>query len=234
MIVFVNGGFKTGSTWLFTCVRFLTGGQPVPDHFQREGWGNSGVAEDRLPEFLAELGPADEITYAKSHIDDPVLRELLTGDVNTRTLLMHRNAPDIVLSAYHHRIRHGELDPSVSFEEFFWRDDQPSGRSTLRGIASYREAWAEPHDRVWATSFERFSEDHLGELERLRAFFGFTVKPGALDWIAERTEFGNWKAQTGSDHLRTGRVGEGAERCDEDMLQLIDESVPPIDDAWFA
>lgn len=233
MIVFVNGGFKTGSTWLFHSVRFLTGGQPVPDDFQREGWGNSGVAEERLGEFLEAHGPRDEITYAKSHYDDPEIRDLLQADEHTRTVLMHRDAADIVVSAYHHRIRHGEVDPAVSFDDFFWRDELPNGRSTIRGIEQYRTTWAHAHDRVWATSYERCTQDHRGELDRLAAFFGWDIKPEALDWIVDRTQFDNWKARTGSDHLRTGRVGEGHEVCSPEMLDLIAASVPPIDDGWF-
>ncbi len=229
MIVFVNGGFKTGSTWLYTCVRFLTGGRPVPEHFQREGWGNSGVAEDRLPEFLAEVGPQGPHTYAKSHYADVETRDLLLEDSNTRTLLMHRDAADIVVSAYHHRVRHGEVNESVTFDEFFWRDEAPNGVSTLRGIEQYRSTWAVDSPRLWATSYERFHADHLAELQRLSDFFGFTVEPGALEWIAKRTEFGNWKEKTGSKHLRRGAVGEGVEVCTPEMLELIEKSVPPID-----
>src|SRR5687768_12681908 len=102
MLVIANGAYKSGSSWLYTIVRELVGGQRVPEAYQFPRWRHSALHPDRVAAFLDEVDFRSQDFLAKNHLARPDHRELLANRESVRLLNITRDLRDVLVSAYHH------------------------------------------------------------------------------------------------------------------------------------
>ena len=137
---------------------------------------------------------------------------------------MTRSPGDVVVSAFHHFIRVGNLPEETSFSEFFWKDKGPSGQSVVRNLLRYQATWDDtPTDRVFRTTYEDFHADASREVGRLGAFCRIEMSPAQIETIVRTTSFDNWKSATGTQHLRKGLVGESASVLSDEMSEQLSD-----------
>lgn len=217
-----NGDFKSGSTWLLNVVRRIVDADDIPMELQRDGWSNTSIEIGSIGELLAAYPNSSFLS--KSHYRQPDERDrILSFKDDVRVYTMTRSPGDVIVSAFHHFIRVGNLSESTEFDEFFWRDRGPSAQSVVRNLMRYESTWsAAPADLVFRTTYEKFHANSGAEIQRLGSFCDVELTLAEVSKIAETTSFSNWKSATGTPHLRKGLVGESLSVLTNEMTAQLD------------
>ena len=135
---------------------------------------------------------------------------------------------DIIVSAYHHCMRLGQVEAEVSFDEFFWRDEVPNGRDVAANHCAYMRTWWPEDPRIFRTTFEKLKSDPVREIRRLSGFLGAGSTQDDILRVVDSSDFEKRKSRTGSTHLRKGAVGDYESYFDQRMLTFCGE----LEESW--
>jgi len=230
-----NGGFKTGSTWVYALARDLLRSRDLPSHLRREDWKNSSFAFERTDEVLEFVEQSGGRYHAKVHFNRPAERERLleAGDF-LKVLTVLRDPRDIVVSAFFHYERHKKVDPETTFAEFFWAERKISAASVLRRYREYAETWAIDSPNVFRTSYERLSSAPGVEVRRLANTLGVHVSNEKVANTVSRSSFENMGGGVVVGHRRKGTVGDHESHFTEDMHRHFEQNPVVLDlyDRW--
>ena len=137
MLVFSNGAFKCGSTWLFNILTSLRKFEPPEAEFLTKGNAkHPSIAARRLGDYLAAGDYRSRDVISKNHLEKPQHREMLLANESLRVFCMTRDSRDVIVSAYYHDQRKKRFDGS--FAEYYWQE----GRTILPRLMLYRSTWS--------------------------------------------------------------------------------------------
>ncbi|MCC5788786.1 MAG: sulfotransferase domain-containing protein [Opitutales bacterium] len=108
----LNGAAKSGSTWLVQLIRKTNTWTPIPNCFQQDGWRNSCVDETKLLDFVLHSLEDNKLYYTKQHWNSPRLIDQISARSKAIPIVANilRDPRDMVLSRYHHNLRHKLTD----------------------------------------------------------------------------------------------------------------------------
>lgn len=225
MLVYSNGAFKSGSTWLYAIARNIRKGCPLPDGYQNPNQNAAGVLREQLEDFLTNVDYATVDYVLKAHLSTVKGRAMLEGRPNVRILTIERDIRDVAVSAYYHYLRLGKI--KGTFEEYFWT----GGERTVRRVLRYHRVWAPTSSSIHKTTYEALLEDFEKEISRIADFLEVTLSTADLQRVKEATSLSvsqkrerNKKGENKEIYFfRKGTAGQWTDYLTPPMLKRIEE-----------
>lgn len=231
MLVYCNGAFKSGSTWLYSIARNLRKGKNLPEGYQNPNQNAVGISHDRLEDFLASVDYAKTNYVVKAHLATVKGRELLEGRPNVKILTIERDIRDVAVSSYYHYLRLGKI--KGTFEEYFW----VGGERTIRRVLRYHRVWAPTSPSIYKTRYESLLENFEAEIVNLAEFVGVTLSPADMERVKDNTSLSasqkRERDKKGDDEeiyfFRKGTSGQWTDYLTAPMLDRIEAIQREVD-----
>lgn len=240
MVIFCNGSFKSGSTWIFNLLKEIRPCDEIPQEFLNRNWVNDSLLKDKIGEFC-EYYPKNVGDYVfKTHFRKKFLLNHFLE--NEFIFIVHstRDYRDVIVSAYFHYLNRGVID--CGFEEFYWR----KGRYILYVWSRYDLEWEgiAGHERFKSISFESLKDDFSTVVRDLAGFVGVEESECDISSLVDRTSLGSLrdaykgKGGGGQSHFRKGKVGDWknflTEKIENDLTQIVGNNLSLSDRMLFA
>jgi len=191
LLIISNGGFKSGSTWLFNIASQLTSAKPVAKEFCNPEWVNPSLHHRRLSHTLASIDFHSRNFICKNHFGNQHHRNLLLRDQDIKVLQITRDYRDVVVAMYHHFKNQQGYD--IGFERFYWR----TGRMRLQRVAAYNQIWEPPATNLFQTRYELLHSAFDSEVQRLGEFLNVTTENKVLSRLRASTSIESLRRKYG-------------------------------------
>lgn len=172
MIIFDNGAFKSGSTWLMHLALQLRPCVEPPQQYWNPAWKSRpaySVAHGRLLEFLRDPSIRGQDIMVKFHHSSRRGRNAMLAHPEARVLNIRRDLRDVVVSAYHHQIK-ARGNP-IDFEQYYWGH----GRAITWKLLHFHHRWDIRSPRYLRLEYEELLADFPTQLRRLAAFLDVAI-----------------------------------------------------------
>jgi hypothetical protein len=222
MLIVCNGAFKSGSTWLYCLLRFLSPRvDPLPPEFREEGeWNGETIRAGKLPDFLQQVDLKNRNYIFKSHYDSGRERDLLLAHPETVVFNIRRDLRDVIVSAYFHFKR--LQNETRSFADYYWH----AGRALIPYLKGFHDLWRPRPGKVYLSSYERLQADLEAEIRRIARLLkvklsgekmALMVRELSLDSLRERWHESDRPEQ--ERFFRKGIVGDWKNHFSAEMLR---------------
>lgn len=215
MLILNNGAPKSGSTWMQTILReALT--PDFPDSKWRNDWINPSVDPARLGAFIASSEWHNNDVLVKLHVTASKDMAFLQRD-DVRVIVTVRNAPDSVLSWFHHQIRLGKASLNTKNNWF-----ETTGLRFADRLREHRLSWAlEPNAIL--IRYEDLLTHPVRELHDIMVHLGKEISMDSLQQVVNRTlvkRAPNEPPHEGQ-HIRTAGISVADKEIPPEILQQL-------------
>lgn len=217
MLIIANGGFKSGSTWLFNILQEMTGYSSLPEDYQNSGWINPSIHPDKLAAALGEVDHLNRDSLVKNHFGKKEQRDLILKTPNVVVFDIHRSLSDVVVSSYYHF--KNELGFTEDFPSFYWKH----GRFIALSGEAYHRLWRLDSPQVYVSSFEELKTNFDEEVRRIAAAIGISLEEEDVDRIHKKTSLSALREKyNDSTFFREGGSGYESEYFDSRIKKDMD------------
>ena len=197
MLIFCNGAFKSGSTWLHAIVKEIlelkkNHLEEIPQRFWLHKNSPTKIIESKLVNFLEEYENEikDKYFLTKSHFfQKETHTRLYPKDVIF--LFIRRNIKDAVVSHYHHLNNTNKIKLSFNFYYYL------IGRYKAHEIIIFNKICDQYHPKERFYSFENLKNNFEKEVLRISISIGIKeLSEDEISYIKNQTSLGNMREKS--------------------------------------
>ena len=218
ILVFSNGNFKSGSTWVTAIINELLKNKKniFPKKF-RHPKHNNWINRYKIREFIfSKHFKTKDKWISKSHIyQKKLISEITRYQRNIKVINIERNLEDVIVSHYFHLMNLGKIDKG--FKEYFnnW------GRYKAIQYINYNKAWKH-YDFCLKLKYEDLKKSQEDTINKIAKYLN--IKSYDIESIIKETNISNLRKKSKEKDLneedwffRKGVVGDGKKYFTEEM-----------------
>ncbi|MEM0986196.1 MAG: sulfotransferase domain-containing protein [Pseudomonadota bacterium] len=223
MLIINNGYGKSGTTWIQRGLRYYFSFSNFDRRYQNPKLANASIDPALILTFIQETDLSSSDYYSKSHwaanvdLQDGRLAQALLKMPDTVVVNSIRNIGDSTVSWYHHQKRDGE---ERDFGAWFW----DKGVGFIHRYLSHHMSWAQTERPPFLFCYEQLKLDPHAAFQRFLSSVGRT-DDRPVDDFNRHMDFKTSQAETQSQHMRKGVVGDWVHYFDGEMLENVDDQV---------
>jgi len=220
MLIINNGYGKSGTTWIQRGLHYYFRFRRFDPSYQNPALANASIAPEKILSFVQSVDILGADYYSKSHwaANQPIEADRLAQALPTLpgvvVINSIRNVGDSTVSWYHHQKRDGD---ERDFETWFWA----AGTTFVHRYMSHHMSWAQTSRPPFLFSYEAMKHDPFAAFQRFRAQIGLDDDRPA-EAFNHHMDFNVSKAQSKSQHMRKGVVGDRVNYLTPDMVAHIE------------
>lgn len=202
MLIVSNGAVKSGSTWLFKILKYISSAKSVQDKYQHPTRKRSSILYKDLKNLVNDGKYHNEDIIIKNHFGSIEIRDFLLSEEKIKVFDISRNIKDVTVSAYYYLKEKYSVYNDLSFDKFYWS----KGRLIANKVRNHHSVWNSADGvNYYCSSYSKLSTDFESEIKRIASVLNIGIGKEEIVDIKEKTSIDYLKENDNKESIDSGK-----------------------------